>query len=153
MAYHNTSKITDSEYLWHYSKVRTWLNSSFLSSMNSLEKTTLISVDTLEQWWGNEHISNDKVFLLSEKEVEEYMPKEEDRICELTQYAKTQAAEEQYGIEQVWYLKDYGTRYFHVKCVDNEDGDFTQINTSGSFYKGYVRPAIWVDLDAAYFWQ
>jgi len=71
---------------WAESDLRKWLNSDFIeTAFTEEEKASLVPVEN-----ETEDHSTDLVFLLSEEELKQYFPTEEERICEPTEYAYIQ---------------------------------------------------------------
>ena len=80
--------------------------------------------------------TNDKIFLLSRKEVDRYFPSiEKKRIETYMRYV------------HVWWLRNHKAldfRGYDEATVVNEDGEY---DSFGQHHPYYVRPAMWVDLN------
>ncbi len=132
---------------WSDSLIRTWLEEEFIPKAFDVEEqryiaeTTIIEPDNT----GVKHTSQDRVFLLSEKEVKKYMPTPESRMTKETRYAGN----------SYWGLRSYkkGADSFQYctwtgsKIMSNKFGD-----EKDSFFHNYdctlgVRPAMWLRID------
>lgn len=163
--YHKESK--EGGYIfWKDSSIRKWLNDSFIKSAFSkheqkrILKSPIINEDTQEGKPGGED-TEDKIFLLSEKEARAYFQFDKDRVARLNKSslksAKKLSAENEYFTEEefeqyivkeaknrwFWWLRGSGYGVFDAVCVD----DTGKIDDSG-FLSGYkhggVRPAMWI---------
>ena len=80
---------------WPESDIRAWLNGDFMGSAFTEDETAaLVTVNT-----EPDSETKDLVFLLSEEELKQYFPKEEERICEPTEYAYVQQGKRDIMIE------------------------------------------------------
>jgi len=80
---------------WPESDIRAWLNGDFMgSAFTEDEIAALVTVNT-----EPDSETEDLVFLLSEEELKQYFPKEEERICEPTEYAYVQQGKRDIMIE------------------------------------------------------
>ena len=138
---------------WEACSLRTWLNRDFLDvAFNEVERKwimdTKCSADPNPEYItipaGNS--TNDKVFLLSIKEVQEYFDSDSARGCIPTPYAVTQGAYRH--IENgkcVWFLRSPGDNILHVATV-NSYGRVS--NVVGVLSEDTcVRPALWINLN------
>lgn len=132
-----------SDITWESSRIRNWLNSTFLKkAFTDTEQDTILPTD-LSGGSDSGHSVSDKVFLLSESEVEEYFPSVEERVCKCTEYAGAQGAIRISNNNCVWWLRPDGPVDTSVKLI----------STDGNPGQGFpdkeaisVRPAIWVEL-------
>lgn len=102
---------------WSECTLRQWLNDTFLKEAFSQEEQARIE-EVLVVNDDNPHYSTrggedtmDRVFLLSEAEVLEFFPQQEQRACQATEYAKAQGAyvDENNG-NSWWWLRSPGVR-------------------------------------------
>ena len=102
---------------WSECTLRQWLNDTFLKEAFSQEEQARIE-EVLVVNDDNPHYSTrggedtmDRVFLLSEAEVLEFFPEQEQRTCQATEYAKAQGAyvDENNG-NSWWWLRSPGVR-------------------------------------------
>ena len=150
------------EITWEESDIRTYLNGEFYETTFSDEEKTRIFETRLENksnpqyGTGGGNDTTDKVFLLSVKDVEHYIPDSANRIA---QNAET-------GETILWWLrtpgrgKEYATNVgatgsidFHgilvVEAGNNENTGLTG-PASGDYASsvdGGVRPAMWVQIN------
>ena len=148
-AYNTYSK----DVTWQSCSLRTWLNGEFANTAFSSDGMKSINVSTVvadknpeyNTYPGNN--TNDKVFLLSIKEANQYFNSDESRKCTATQYAVAQ-------IQNISFL-NVGDLYWWLRSPRRYQNRATFVNTSGvvveggnvvEFNFGGVRPAIWIDL-------
>lgn len=146
---------------WAESDIRAYLNGEFYSTAFTDEEKTQILESNVENKANNKYGTGagedtvDKVFLLSAKEVETYIPESTDRIA---QHIET-------GETILWWLrtpgkgKEYaadvsstGTVDYHgilvVQAGDNENtGLAGMAGDYASSVDGGVRPALWLQLN------
>ena len=127
---------------WSDSLIRSWLADTFEKKAFLEEERQLIAPTPIEEAdsAGVTHKTVDKVFLLSEKEVKQYMPNPEDRTAEGTKVADN----------SYWGLRSYkkgadSFQYFTSagRLMSNKFGTDGFSNTNYDCTLG-VRPAIWV---------
>ena len=139
-----------SPWRWQSGAVRTWFNEQFLQSAFTSEEQLLIPSTTLPQDANTQYKAlqesfvNNRIFALNVEEVLKYFPKQTDRKCEWTAYAKAESpfpdSEDLYG---EWWLR-----------VVNTGGRPYMVNTNGGIESAYgrvekgLRPAMWIDLNA-----
>lgn len=138
---------------WETSSLRRWLNNEFLkiafttAERKRLVMSSVIAGENPSYKIDPGNTTQDRVFLLSIKEVEQYFPLEADRNCHPTAYAKKRGAYENSRRYCWWWLRSPGYYGTHAVRV-NADGS---IRTSGSKVDDNnvcVRPAIWINLDS-----
>ena len=145
---------------WEDSSLRSWLNDSFLNTAFDEEEQDIILMTKVDnsasqgnKKWGTKSngTTNDKIFLLSYAEVDQYFGDEKSRICKPTEFAVSRGADirkQNDGTESGWWwLRSPGERNHHAAFV-NFDGKVYS-NAVGNDYLS-VRPAMWIDLDAYY---
>ena len=112
---------------WETSDIRKWLNNEFYTTaFNKAEKakiqTSLIkNEDNSEYGTSGENDTEDKVFLLSEKEAETLFSNDKKRIAKATEYAEESGV---YGNEEKaawWWLRSPGYNSYDAVEV-NENG-------------------------------
>ena len=138
---------------WETSDIRKWLNNEFYTTaFNKAEKakirTSLIKNEDNSMYGtsgGND--TEDKVFLLSEKEAETLFSNDKKRIAKATEYAEESGV---YGNEEkaaCWWLRSPG---YYSGCAAgvyyygwvSRDGDSVDVNIDG------VRPALHLNLQS-----
>ncbi len=137
---------------WETSDIRKWLNNEFYTTaFNKTEKakiqaSLIKNEDNSEYGTSGENDTEDKVFLLSEKEAETLFSNEEERIAKATEYAeKSGVYDEEKGAW--WWLRSPGYNSTYAAVVYNDgwvlgSGDSVYDNDDG------VRPALYLNLQS-----
>ena len=149
---------------WEDCTLREWLNEDFLNAAFLDGEKAMISTVTVpadknpdfpfKANPGND--TQDKVFLLSMVEANEYFQSDEERMCAPTAYAKANGAYTSYAFVKTrggaatceWLLRSPG-RSQHFAAYVVCDGRFASEGSpvSHDYYYGCcVRPAMWIDL-------
>ena len=141
---------------WETSDIRQWLNNEFYTTaFNKAEKakiqTSLIkNEDNSEYGTSGGNDTEDKVFLLSEKEAETLFSDEEERIAKATEYAEKLGVDINENSEEKgawWWLRSPGNDSFYAALVNYYgwvygDGIGVNCNVYG------VRPALHLNLQS-----
>lgn len=138
---------------WQTSDIRQWLNNEFYTTaFNKSEKakiqTSLIkNEDNSEYGTSGENDTEDKVFLLSEKEAETLFSNDDERIAKATGYAEKSGVYVNEKKESVWWLRSpgYDGMYAAVVYLDGwvlGSGDDVIMGSDG------VRPALHLNLQS-----
>lgn len=135
---------------WAECSLRQWLNGSFYeNAFTSTERekilTTTVTAD-LNPYYptkpGAE--TQDKIYLLSILEVQQYFPKEEQRRCAATSYIASRGA---YVNKSTggswWWLRTPGASTKDAAKV-NGDGTITHADNPVTAISGTVRPVMWI---------
>lgn len=142
---------------WETCTLRTWLNGTFLNiAFNSDESgiilTTNVSADKNPEYDTPAGIdTQDKIFLLSITEAENYFQNDEDRKCVPTEYAVNQGcyASEYDKVDGAsaceWRLRSPGEESTYAAYV-LYDGSVVNDGTHECNEIG-VRPALWINFD------
>ena len=132
----NICKIT-----WEKCTLRKWLHSTFINNAFSEEEQQAI-VLTKNDTKGSRK-TKDKIFLLSNEEALEYLPKKK-RKCRATPYAKLHNA--WYGDDNFccWWLRSPGSYQLFAAYV-NRGGDVYDNGNYVYYGNSAVRVAMWVD--------
>ena len=138
---------------WSECTLRQWLNDTFLNEAFSREEQARIQ-EVLVVNDDNPHYSTrggedtmDRVFLLSEAELLEFFPEQEQRTCQATEYAKAQGAyvDENNG-NSWWWLRSPGVRPVDA-CGVRADGRISGYGSRDvNRPSGSLRPVIWVTM-------
>ena len=143
---------------WLTSAIRTWLNGDFAgSAFSKAELETVLTTDvdnSKDQGYDGYDTSKvknseDQFFLLSYKEVSEYIPNDADRICEPTEYAVAKGAvlitTGRPGVRGCWWwLRSPGYSQLHAAYI----GGSGYVYAYGVNFQGIaVRPAFWISLE------
>ena len=141
---------------WETSDIRQWLNNEFYTTaFNKTEKakiqTSLIkNEDNSEYGTSGGNDTEDKVFLLSEKEADTLFSDEEERIAKATEYAEKLGVDINENSEEKgawWWLRSPGNDSFYAALVNYYgwvygDGIGVNCNVYG------VRPALHLNLQS-----
>lgn len=144
---------------WKSCELRSWLNGEFAAAAFSQEELARIPSSsvtynqiykTLHSFFQGEKQTEDKIFLLSEVQLQKYLPNEADRAAILTDHAQAQLKACPHRAWGSWWLcasvrYGYGA---HCKYVNNcvRDGKFlgTTIGETAVWAGDVgVRPAMW----------
>ena len=136
---------------WEDCTLRKWLNDDFLNLAFSADEKSMIPTVTVtadknpNQSTNPGNDTQDKIFLLSIEEVNQYFDSDEARQCELTDFAVANGACEIGGNCWCWWLRSPG--YYIQDCaayVDN--GVVDEIGSIVDADDNAVRPAMWIEL-------
>ena len=141
------------EVTWETSDIRQWLNNEFYTTaFNKTEKakiqTSLIKNEDNSKYGTNGgNDTEDKVFLLSEKETETLFSNKEERIAKATEYATKSGVYVNEEKAACWWLRSPGNKGYiaaevnHYGWVDRY-GDYVDYSYDG------VRPALHLNLQS-----
>ena len=141
------------EVTWETSDIRKWLNNEFYTTaFNKAEKvkiqTSLIkNEDNSESGRSGGNDTEDKVFLLSEKEAETLFSNDEERIAKATEYAEKSGVYVNEEKAVLWWLRSPGCSRDYAAEVSY----YGWINRSGCDVNSYdvgVRPALHLNLQS-----
>ena len=135
---------------WAESSLRTWLNEEFFNQAFTEEEQKKIPTVTVSADWNPQYESSkyanpgnatqDKVYVLSVKEVQKYFGEKNSWTSESTNYAMARGMKSNYC---AWWTRTPGDGSLYVSLVSNDLGIFY----SGHYpnYEGIgVRPVIWI---------
>jgi len=138
---------------WETSDIRQWLNNEFYTTaFNKAEKakiqTSLIKNEDNSKYGTNGgNDTEDKVFLLSEKETETLFSNKEERIAKATEYAEKSGVYVNEEKTVLWWLRSLGCSRDYAAEVSY----YGWINRSGCDVNSYddgVRPALHLNLQS-----
>ena len=147
-SYHSTDTVVH----WRGCRLRKKLNGDFLGKAFTAEEQDMIRLTTVtadrnirfHTWAGKD--CEDKVYLLSQKEVNEFFPEEEDRLALPTAYA----------VAKNCFVGENGTCGWWTRSPGHSEDDAARISSEGKYvnfqvnYRGdCVRPTIRVDAERA----
>ncbi|MDD6588579.1 MAG: DUF6273 domain-containing protein, partial [Anaerobutyricum hallii] len=138
---------------WQTSDIRQWLNNEFYATaFNKSEKakiqTSLIkNEDNSEHGTSGGNDTEDKVFLLSEKEAETLFSNDDERIAKATGYAEKSGVCVNKEKSAMWWLRSPGSDSYGAAGVRSygwvsRDGNIVYDNSGG------VRPALYLNLQS-----
>ena len=138
---------------WATSGIRNWLNESFFSdAFNDEEEARILISEIISEdnpvygKPGNMIRTEDHVFLLSNKEVETYLPTHSLRVCAPTTFAHTMGSLPEFGGGTQWILRSFGGYgELSVSCVDPWGFHNTFGTNNDNRYA--IRPAMWIRTD------
>ena len=138
---------------WINCDIRAWLNKEFFNLAFTSAEQSMIQLSSLEYITGRKATCQDRVFLLSEPEVEKYFPTPALRKCPVTPYVYSQFGKyeipiyQKYGNSASWWERSND-------CIEeNSDGYADYVYDDGSFANDVmdcimgIRPAMWVRID------
>ena len=127
---------------WETSSLRQWLNGEFFeTAFTEPEKTAITTAAQAE--------GEDPVTLLQLDQAEHYFPTNFSRICRATEYAvKRNAYVNQDTGGSWWWLRDMGDTDRKALSILS-DGRTDRAGDRAYGYRGVVRPALWIQGDAA----
>lgn len=117
---------------WQTATLRKWLNTAFLQEAFTPEQRLMIintrrSNECNELYFTNGGLPTmDKVFVLSKRELDHYLPDQQDR-----------------ALGQWWWLRSPGDNLLSVTAVE-ADGSVYLHGVNVNYPNGGVRPALWV---------
>lgn len=136
---------------WRDCTLRGWLNNDFYTSaFNSEEKRyiekTHIETSVNSQYGVNSgEATDDFVFILNYQQIQKYFPTNESRLTLPTEFAKNQDVFIGENGRAFWWVLTPGqTRLFAMGVKSFGAFDTNGVNVQ--YYKGGVRPAIWLRL-------
>ena len=124
---------------WATCSLRTWLNETFYQdAFTASEKERILTFSDPDS------VAEDKVFLLSLEQVEQYFTTKSSRICRATKYAVSRNAYVNSSTGGSWWLlRTAGVDDQHVVSV-NSDGTIDYTGGKVADNRGTVRPALWI---------
>lgn len=130
---------------WERCALREWLNADFLAEAFGADEKALICRTQLSGDAGGS--TEDRVFLLSIAEAEEYLPSDEKRVCKPTSRAVQNGvyADDESGA-CAWWLRTGGSSPERAALV-SESGKLDPSGESVYCEGNAVRPALWIRLD------
>ena len=139
---------------WENSRIRTWLNDTFLNTAFDAAEQSRIQTITVTAEKNPEYDpdpgnnTQDRIFLLSISEARQYFDSKESRMCVPTDYAIAQGVEAS-GSQSTcyWWLRNPGIYDTSAADVDI-DGSVSNFGWGIANTNLAVRPAMWITLDA-----
>lgn len=142
---------------WETCSLRKWLNETFINNaFNSDEQEqiqkTNVAADKNTQYDADPgNATNDKLFILSIKDVKKYFPSPNERKIVATDYAIAQSTSNYYreNVNETrwWWLRTPGNYRTYVAIVSGNG--FVDCSGCGvDSNNGGVRPALWITLES-----
>ncbi|MBR4287544.1 MAG: hypothetical protein IKT55_07560, partial [Clostridia bacterium] len=135
---------------WETCTLRSWLNDDFINSAFTEEEKAMIPTVSVTADANPKYSTNpgndteDKVFLLSINEANEYFSSSDERICQPTAFAVANGAWESDSGNCWWRLRSPGYGQHHATGVYNT-GNIDEYGRSVTNACDAVRPAMWID--------
>lgn len=132
---------------WETCSLRNWLNNDFINSaFSATEKTMISSVKVSadknpDYSTSSGKATQDRLFLLSVKEMNKYLSSNSKRRCKSTDYAVANGAKGNYCS---WWLRSPGAYQSYATEVFSTGEIYTKGGGVGAI--GAVRPAMWISL-------
>jgi hypothetical protein len=126
----------ETDVTWEACSLRSYLNGEFLGEhfsaedQESIALSSVVNDDNPEYGTSGGNDTQDRVFLLSIDEANQYLSNDEDRAI---------------GSGRWWWLRSSGARPSRAANVGG-DGDIGAYGANASDTAGGVRPALWLDL-------
>lgn len=139
---------------WEKCDLRAWLNEDFINEAFSdrerevILTTELENEDNPKNGTSGGKDTEDKIFILSESDVEYYMEDKEDRFCEATDYAVKKGVYVNRDNDGAWWALRTPGVYTSYVCYVSSGGGIQTDGTDVNEGKLGVRPAMWIDLSA-----
>lgn len=134
---------------WKDCSLRSWLNDEFINNAFSADEIEMIPTVTVTDhentnfnFINPRDDTEDRIFLLSTKEVEKYFKSDDERICHPTTYA---SKKDIFGTSVFWWLRSPGTHREDYASFVSDEGNVNNFGTSCRF-DCYVRPAMWIEI-------
>ena len=140
------------EVTWETCSLRKWLNEDFLKEAFSEEENKMIATTKVTADENPEYNTNpgndtdDKVFLLSIHEANQYFSSDEERVCKPAKYVIENGAHVGNG-NCWWWLRSSGYVQGNAAYV-NHVGDVREGGCDACYDDRAVRPALWIDLNS-----
>ena len=134
---------------WETSDIRQWLNNEFYTAAFNKSEKAKIQTSLIKNEYND---TEDKVFLLSEKEAETLFSNDEERIAKATEYAEKSGVyvnEEKSGVyvneekSVLWWLRSSGDDSSLAAEV-NDDGWVDRRGDDVDYDYDGVRPALYL---------
>ena len=149
--------VEDWDITWETCTLRSWLNTDFFANaFNADESSRILTVTNVnsnpnedsDRWVDGGNDTEDRIFLLSSDEVNAYLPSDESRITEATEYAVTQGGRVSRSTGKTyWWLRTPGGSQDQIQFV-SYTGEVASHGDSMEAVLYTVRPALWLSLDA-----
>lgn len=140
---------------WETCSLRQWMNKDFINAAFSTEEQTMLSTVTVSADKNPNYstvpgnATQDKIFLLSISEVNQYLTSNSAKQCIPTDYAANNGAyvDPNSGTCSWWWLRSPGWQQSNAVGIVDDHGVFWEGIYVDCNY-GAVRPAMWITLNA-----
>ena len=125
---------------WQTSDIRQWLNNEFYTTAFNKSEKAKIQTSLIKNEYND---TEDKVFLLSEKEAETLFSNDEERIAKATEYAEKSGVYVNEEKSVLWWLRSPGDDSSLAAEV-NDDGWVDRRGDDVDYDYDGVRPALYL---------
>ena len=125
---------------WQTSDIRQWLNNEFYTTAFNKSEKAKIQTSLIKNEYND---TEDKVFLLSEKEAETLFSNDEERIAKATEYAEKSGVYVNEEKSVLWWLRSSGDDSSLAAEV-NDDGWVDRRGDDVDYDYDGVRPALYL---------
>ena len=125
---------------WQTSDIRQWLNNEFSTTAFNKSEKAKIQTSLIKNEYND---TEDKVFLLSEKEAETLFSNDEERIAKATEYAEKSGVYVNEEKSVLWWLRSSGDDSSLAAEV-NDDGWVDRRGDDVDYDYDGVRPALYL---------
>ena len=140
---------------WETCTLRKWLNEQFFTESFNADEQQFIVLSHIDVAANNSFVkvsdlgneTDDRIFLLSFTEINQFLSSDEARQCRATNFAKNHKTYESDDGFCLWWLRTVGFNPARAVCV-MPDGVAGQQGEPVSRDWTGVRPAVWVDMTA-----
>ena len=138
---------TDEPVTWEDCTLRAWLNSQFWDKAFSDEEQARILTTSVVDDRDQEKVTEDKVYILNDDELEFYLEKSDQRRVHFTEYATAQGGHaNRYNGTCWWWTRTIKGNGTTVSTIDGY-GLFENFGSMATDTSVSVAPAIWIQLD------
>lgn len=155
---------TDDHVTWETCTLRKWLNDEFINTaFSDMEKAQIPTVTLSDDDFNNSmdmgNATQDRIFLLNPSDANRYFGSDDERKCNATYYAinrydhnnptiNTDGSIDT-GLSNEWWLRTFpDPEYYDGEYVTNKGWKNIINDTLILTFDKFIRPAMWVDLDA-----
>ena len=137
---------TEEPVTWEDCTLRAWLNSEFWNAAFSEEEQARILTTEVADTRDRETVTEDKLYLLSDDELELYLEKSDDRRLRFTEYASARGGHaNRYNGTCWWWTRTAKGTGSTVSTIDGY-GMFENFGSSVIDTSVSVAPAMWIQL-------
>ena len=148
-----TYNTSDTGVTWETCTLRKWLNNDFINEAfsayeNAMIPTVMVSADKNPEYYTNQgNSTQDKVFLLSIQEANQYFKNDDERCSKPSKTAKSNGVGMNDNGNCRWWLRSSGYFQFTAAFVRFDGGVYE--HGSGVCNDDFgVRPALWINLNS-----
>ncbi len=153
---------TEAHVTWETCTLRKWLNDEFINTaFSNMEKAQIPTVTLSDDDYNNSmdmgNATQDRIFLLNPGDANRYFGSDDERKCNATYYAinrydhnnptiNTDGSIDT-SLSKDWWLRTF-PKYFDGEYITSEGKQYSINGTLVLTFDMFIRPAMWIDLDA-----